>query len=105
MTPPILTTPEEYQKLLDSVDTFLLDCDGVIYHGSHVVPGVPETLKMLRATGRCPLHARTPSHGLLSTPAGKKIIFVTNNASKSRRQYKGTFDKLGIEAKTVSCHF
>jgi 4-nitrophenyl phosphatase len=35
---------------------------------------------------------------------GKKIIFVTNNASKSRRQYKGVFDKLGIEASTVSIH-
>ncbi len=32
---------------------------------------------------------------------GKRLIFVTNNASKSRRQYKSTFDKLGIEAKEV----
>jgi ribonucleotide monophosphatase NagD (HAD superfamily) len=30
---------------------------------------------------------------------GKRIIFVTNNASKSRAQYKQVFDKLGIEAK------
>jgi hypothetical protein len=32
---------------------------------------------------------------------GKKVIFVTNNASKSRRMYKSTFDKLGIEVKEV----
>ncbi|CAD6574152.1 MAG: hypothetical protein TREMPRED_001027 [Tremellales sp. Tagirdzhanova-0007] len=80
MSPPLLSTPQEYQVLLDSVDTFLLDCDGVIYHGPIAVKGVRETLRMLRETG-------------------KRIIFVTNNASKSRRQYKSTFDKLGIEAK------
>ena len=52
MPPPFLRTPQEYQALLDSVDTFLLDCDGVIYHGPIVVKGVKETLQMLRETGR-----------------------------------------------------
>jgi 4-nitrophenyl phosphatase len=51
MAPPLLTKNEEFQKLLDSTDTFLLDCDGVIYHGPVVVPGVPETLKLLRDAG------------------------------------------------------
>jgi len=36
---------------------------------------------------------------------GKRVIFVTNNASKSRRMYKSTFDKLGIEVKAVSLPF
>ena len=81
MAPPVLTQPEEFKALLDSVDTFLLDCDGVIYHGANVVPGVKDTLQMLRK-------------------AGKKIIFVTNNAAKSRPQYLKTFEKLGIEAYT-----
>lgn len=83
MSPPVLKTAEEYQELLDKTDTFLLDCDGVIYHGAHVVPGVKETLQHLRKLG-------------------KKIIFVTNNAAKSRPQYLKTFEKLGIEAYTVS---
>lgn len=52
MAPPVLSSPEEYKKLLDSTDTFLLDCDGVIYHGPVVVPGVKETLSMLRAAGK-----------------------------------------------------
>jgi 4-nitrophenyl phosphatase len=75
--PPFLSTREEYQTLFDSVDTFLLDCDGVIYHGPVVVPGVKTVLQMMR-------------------DAGKKVIFVTNNATKSRAMYKLTFDKLGI---------
>lgn len=51
MSPPFLSTPEEYKKLFDSVDTFLLDCDGVIYHGPVVVPGVKEVLQMIRDAG------------------------------------------------------
>jgi ribonucleotide monophosphatase NagD (HAD superfamily) len=32
--------------------------------------------------------------------AGKKIVFVTNNATQSRKSYKKKFDKLGIQAHT-----
>lgn len=32
----------------------------------------------------------------------KSVIFVTNNATQSRRMYKGKFDKLGVEAHVVS---
>ncbi|KAL7424120.1 hypothetical protein Q5752_001705 [Cryptotrichosporon argae] len=84
MAPPVLSSPDAYRELLDSVDTFLLDCDGVLYHGPAVVPGVRETLQMLRR-------------------AGKKIIFVTNNATKSRRILKQVFDKLDIEAHESEC--
>ncbi|EJT45683.1 4-nitrophenylphosphatase [Trichosporon asahii var. asahii CBS 2479] len=79
LDPPFLHTKEQYQKLWDSVDTLLLDCDGVIYHGPIVVPGVKTVLQLARKQG-------------------KQIIFVTNNGTKSRRMYKKTFDKLGIEA-------
>lgn len=36
-----------------------------------------------------------------SLTAGKKVIFVTNNATKSRAMYKKTFDKLGIDVSEV----
>lgn len=29
------------------------------------------------------------------------MLFVTNNATKSRKSYKGKFDKLGVEAHVV----
>ena len=34
---------------MDSVKAFIFDCDGVIWKGDSVIPGVPETLDMLRA--------------------------------------------------------
>lgn len=41
-------------------------------------------------------------HAYLTAMVEKQIIFVTNNATKSRKNYKGKFDKLGIEAYVVS---
>lgn len=35
----------------------------------------------------------------------KKVIFVTNNATKSRKGYKSKFDRLGIEVHIVSLRF
>lgn len=100
MSPPFLETLEEYRQLVDTVDTFLLDCDGVIYHGPVVVEGVKEVLKMFRAAGK-PETTCDFVCGSYLMGTGKKVIFVTNNASKSRRMYKTTFDKLGIEVKEV----
>ena len=37
----------------------------------------------------------------LTCGAEKKVLFVTNNATKSRKSYKGKFDQLGVEAHVV----
>ncbi|KAL2271746.1 hypothetical protein VTJ83DRAFT_1117 [Remersonia thermophila] len=66
-------------EFLDRFDTFLLDCDGVIWSGDHVFEGVVDTLQLLRSRG-------------------KQVIFVTNNSTKSREQYLTKFTKLGIPA-------
>ncbi|KAL8214760.1 hypothetical protein R6Q57_004209 [Mikania cordata] len=65
------------RSLLDSVDCFLFDCDGVIWKGDTLIDGVPQTLEMLRSMG-------------------KKLVFVTNNSTKSRRQNAHKFQSLGI---------
>nr|GMC51459.1 phosphoglycolate phosphatase 2 [Ipomoea batatas] len=65
------------KELLDSVNAFLFDCDGVIWKGDKLIDGIPEALDML--------HRR-----------GKKLVFVTNNSTKSRKQYAKKFQSLGI---------
>ncbi|EYU34873.1 hypothetical protein ABFS82_13G138300 [Erythranthe guttata] len=72
-----ILTPQTTVKLLDSVDVFLFDCDGVIWKGDVLIDGVSETLDTLRAMG-------------------KKLVFVTNNSTKSRKQYAKKFRSLGI---------
>ncbi|KAH8112310.1 2-phosphoglycolate phosphatase [Phellopilus nigrolimitatus] len=74
-----LSTASDYEQLLDKYDTWLFDCDGVLWRGTHLIDGALEVLQLLRSKK-------------------KSIIFVTNNATLSRASYKKKFDKLGIEA-------
>lgn len=71
-------TPATASEMLDQVDVFIFDCDGVIWKGDSVIDGVPEILDKLRK-------------------AGKKMFFVTNNSTKSRKGYKSKFDSLGLD--------
>ncbi|CAN0899600.1 Phosphoglycolate phosphatase 1B, chloroplastic [Linum grandiflorum] len=68
--------------LIDSVETFIFDCDGVIWKGDKLIEGVPETLDMLRSRG-------------------KRLVFVTNNSTKSRKQYGKKFETLGLNVTEV----
>jgi 4-nitrophenyl phosphatase len=54
----------------------------VLWSGDNMYPGTAETLEMLRSQG-------------------KQLVFVTNNSTKSRADYKKKFDTLGIPAKVV----
>uniref|UniRef100_A0A7N2KQT6 Phosphoglycolate phosphatase n=1 Tax=Quercus lobata TaxID=97700 RepID=A0A7N2KQT6_QUELO len=65
------------EELINSVETFVFDCDGVIWKGDKLIDGVPETLDMLRSKG-------------------KRLVFVTNNSTKSRKQYGKKFETLGL---------
>eukprot|EP00879_Flechtneria_rotunda_P009820 GHRR01010270.1.p1 GENE.GHRR01010270.1~~GHRR01010270.1.p1 ORF type:complete len:342 (+),score=115.80 GHRR01010270.1:148-1173(+) len=77
---PRRATVEDKQRLIDNVDCFIFDCDGVIWRGDSVIDGVPETLDMLRGMG-------------------KRLVFVTNNSTKSRAGYLGKFTGLGLNVK------
>ncbi|KAM5588957.1 phosphoglycolate phosphatase 2 [Rosa sericea] len=72
-----LLSLEKVKHLLDSTQAFLFDCDGVIWKGDKLIDGVPHTLDFLRSKG-------------------KKLVFVTNNSTKSRKQYANKFLSLGI---------
>lgn len=74
-----LSTDEHYKKLIDQYDTWLFDCDGVLWEGNRLIPGATDVLAYLRKLG-------------------KSVLFVTNNATQSRKSYKSKFDKLGVEA-------
>lgn len=72
-----LTNAKQVELFLEQYDTFLFDCDGVLWLGNHLLPHVNETLELLRSRG-------------------KKLVFVTNNSTKSRQAYTKKFAKFGI---------
>lgn len=53
-----LSTKEEYKTLLDQYDTWLFDCDGVLWQGNRLIPGAKELLAYLRSIGTS---ARSPA--------------------------------------------
>ncbi|POW21501.1 hypothetical protein PSHT_02400 [Puccinia striiformis] len=78
-----LESNQDLQDFIDRFDNFLFDCDGVIWHGDELIKGVKNVLELLRKSN-------------------KKLIFVTNNATKSREAFKAKFDRLGIQAELIS---
>ena len=57
---------------------YLLDLDGTVYLGDHLIPGAAETLAALRSRGR-------------------RIVFLTNKPLYSRADYARKLSDLGIE--------
>jgi phosphoglycolate/pyridoxal phosphate phosphatase family enzyme len=67
------------KELLNSAETFVFDCDGVIWKGNSLITGADTALTYLRK-----------QH--------KNIYFVTNNSTKSRGGYLSKFASLNVEA-------
>lgn len=79
----VIRTPAQAESFLADHDAFLFDCDGVLWRGEDgLLPRTVETLEMLERLG-------------------KRCVFVTNNAAKSRAAYVKRFAGLGLERVTL----
>ena len=68
---------QETQSFFDSFDTILTDCDGVLWKGNNAIQGSPEMIHQFRSMG-------------------KRVIYVTNNSRKSRKEYVKKCEDLGF---------
>lgn len=66
-------------NIINKIDNFLFDCDGVLWNAGEAIPGSMETISALKKMG-------------------KKIFYVTNNSGKSRKQYAKKCEDLGFPA-------
>ncbi|CAL1535743.1 unnamed protein product [Lymnaea stagnalis] len=69
------------KQIIETVDNFLFDCDGVLWDGSGPIEGSLETIKKLKSLG-------------------KKVYYVTNNSSKCRDDYVAKCKEYGFPAET-----
>ena len=79
----VFNTKKDVMDFIESMDTFLLDCDGVIWIEQRLLPDIQITITWLRSLG-------------------KRLFFITNNSTKSRQEYVQKFEKLGIQVYQVS---
>ena len=92
-------------KLLQQFDVFVFDCDGVLWHGSKVLPGIREMLQKLQQLPRSSTSSssnssssRNSSNSNSSRKEKKTVYFVTNNSTLSRKGFIAKLNKLGISA-------
>jgi len=65
--------------MLNGIHAVFLDLDGSVYRGNTAIPHVGETIANLKSKGY-------------------KILYVTNNASRTREEYVEHFKKIGLQA-------
>ncbi|KAJ0406846.1 hypothetical protein P43SY_008868 [Pythium insidiosum] len=68
-----------FRSWLSGLDAFLLDCDGVLWRGDAMIPGADKMIKLMRSLG-------------------KRVVFVTNNSTKTRDAYVKKLAAYGIES-------
>ena len=68
-------TQASLSKFIAGIDTFLFDCDGVLWKGGAPIAGVGATVTALQALG-------------------KRCFFVTNNSTKARSSYVDVLSKV-----------
>lgn len=69
-----------FRSVLHNIDTFIFDADGVLWLGEDAIPGSPSFIEYLLKNN-------------------KRIIVLTNNATKSRAVYAKKLSKLGYPEK------
>ena len=89
------------EKLFNDHDTFLFDCDGVLWRSPCVLPGAIELLNYL-TTSVCELFRLYLLYFYEFTFKGKRVFFVTNNSLKTQRGFAQWLNEIGYEAKPVS---
>ncbi|XP_060572997.1 uncharacterized protein LOC132730929 [Ruditapes philippinarum] len=72
---------DSVNRFLDKYDTFMLDCDGVLWRGDHITPveGISKAIEKLQSLN-------------------KRVLFVTNNSIASRLMLQQKFQSYGFDS-------
>ena len=77
--PTKIDSLDEFKRVFEDVDYVLVDCDGVLFLVNTVIPGADTFMAGIKKLD-------------------KKVIYATNNSSKSRRLILDKLHELGFDA-------
>jgi 4-nitrophenyl phosphatase len=69
----------DFKEWPEQIEGFVLDLDGTLYRGSEPIPGAFEALHLIRESGI-------------------PVVFLTNNATRSREQFASKLTGMGFKA-------
>jgi NagD protein len=69
---------DEIKKYIREKKGFIIDMDGVIYHGNRLLPGVKTFVKWLHSEN-------------------KKFVFLTNSSERTPKELQDKLERLGVE--------
>lgn len=72
----------EAEEIINNKEIFFFDCDGVLWHGNKVLDGAADVINKL-------------------LEKKKKVYFITNNSTKSRKTFLTKFHNLGFTNSTI----
>lgn len=93
-----LSSLQDYSALLDKYDTWMFDCDGVLWHGDRIIDGVVEVLEMLRRYSKspCPI-SKVSWDGLTFGYEIRKSSLSLITPQNQERLTKGNLTTLGYK--------
>lgn len=71
-------SPQTLTAALQETAGFILDMDGVLYHGNRLLPGAAEFVAWMQR-------------------AGRKFLFLTNSSARSPRELREKLQRLGLQ--------
>ena len=88
---------DEVKSWINSFDTVMTDCDGVLWVGSEPIQGSPQMINRSFILWIFLLTIYFYPHVCdRFRELGKRVFYVTNNSTKHRKEYKTKLDKLGF---------
>jgi len=66
------SSAQDFTSLLSKYDTWMFDCDGVLWRGDRLIDGAVQVLDMLRRASECVDRYRNPRNGSLKDIEQKK---------------------------------
>jgi hypothetical protein len=88
---------ENVAKLVDHFDTWIFDCDGVLWQSSRILPGVYESLQLLRDTVDLFLHFLW--HSSLMRSKGKEDLVCNQQQFEFQRDVPKETGKNGHQVR------